>query len=296
MRDGDRWDSLRNLTVAQVASTVGLTPGRSGLGPCPACNAERRSSSDRRPPVGLRPDGQGWRCFTCDVSGDALDIAAWVREGARLKDLDHDGKARVCEALGGLPHAVMATPPRTSPTVRKSALAPEARALWAASDAVGERPKASQWFQSRGLDPAAIDERDIARVLPESRPTPPWARCGGWRWEKQWPVIAPSFDPAGALASLRARAITPSPPKGRKSVAPTGPGTAAGMVLACRLAEEMLRTGAIPSEWPATAPFTLIVVEGEVDFWTWGTRWPVGSERAAVVGIWSGSLDRKSVV
>lgn len=82
-------DEVKQADVSAVAAALGLQSTRgNAVKPCPACNAEQRGSADRRGPVGLRPDGTGWRCFRCDASGDAPELASYKLHGCSLRDLD----------------------------------------------------------------------------------------------------------------------------------------------------------------------------------------------------------------
>ena len=74
--------------LSDVAAALGLEVRRGRCGPCPACNAG--PGSDHRQPIGFRPDGAGWRCFHCNVSGDAVDLAAWKLHGTPARELRGD--------------------------------------------------------------------------------------------------------------------------------------------------------------------------------------------------------------
>lgn len=86
------------MPLIDIASALGIEAkhGRS-LAPCPGCNADVRgySSGDRRGPIGLTADTQGWRCHRCDAAGDAIDLVAYSVGQARLGDLDDADKRRV---------------------------------------------------------------------------------------------------------------------------------------------------------------------------------------------------------
>jgi KaiC/GvpD/RAD55 family RecA-like ATPase len=97
-------DIKARATVAQAAQAVGLRATRgAGLTPCPACNAEHRGSDDKRGPVGSRTDGQGWKCFRCDASGDVIDMLALAWGGGRLRELAPEQRTQLrerCSAQG----------------------------------------------------------------------------------------------------------------------------------------------------------------------------------------------------
>ena len=108
-------DKVRGIKLPDVASELGMVvKGRRALSPCPACQAEIRgySSRDRRGPVGLTANANGWRCHRCSAGGDALDLVAYQIGGHCMADLDAHGKAQVrafyaarqwCAPLGGSP-------------------------------------------------------------------------------------------------------------------------------------------------------------------------------------------------
>ena len=91
-------------TVAQAAQAINLRVTRgSGLTPCPSCKAEQRGTDDRRGPLGARTDGQGWRCFRCDASGDVPDLLALGWLGGRLRELSPEQRTQLrerCAAQG----------------------------------------------------------------------------------------------------------------------------------------------------------------------------------------------------
>lgn len=68
--------------LADVAARGGLVLGRNGAGPCPLCNAERRGSADKRPPLAFfrgRDGVERWTCHACDTGGDAVSLLAAIR-------------------------------------------------------------------------------------------------------------------------------------------------------------------------------------------------------------------------
>lgn len=69
------------MHVGDLAARLGLRVEGRGVRPCPACGAEQRGERDRRPPVLLRTDGRGWRCYACDASGDGVGLVAIVATG-----------------------------------------------------------------------------------------------------------------------------------------------------------------------------------------------------------------------
>ena len=84
-------DEVKQRDVLEVAAALGMKRGRArSLSPCPGCNAEQRGSSDRRGPIGVRPDGAGWRCFRCDRAGDGPDLVSYAVHGSPLRTINRD--------------------------------------------------------------------------------------------------------------------------------------------------------------------------------------------------------------
>jgi hypothetical protein len=84
------------------------------------------------------------------------------------------------------------------------------------------------------------------------------------------------------------------PPARLKAAAVRG-APAAGAVLACPLARQVLADG-VPAWWPVGVPLRVVVVEGEPDFLTWAQLAGESDPTApAVIGVWSGSVTRALV-
>lgn len=81
----------REITVTQVAASLGLKSRLRAMGPCPACTADRRSRSDGRPPIGLNGRADGWECHACGAKGDAVELACLGVIGSGSNDLDTEG-------------------------------------------------------------------------------------------------------------------------------------------------------------------------------------------------------------
>ena len=86
-------DDLKTTPVYEVATThLGMQGGRlRTMGPCPACNAERRGTGDPRLPLGSGRDGHGWQCHACNAKGDVVELIAMVtlqRSSAQLQGTD----------------------------------------------------------------------------------------------------------------------------------------------------------------------------------------------------------------
>jgi hypothetical protein len=315
-------DAAKTVPVEQVAPALGRDVRRRSFGPCPACNADRRGGSDRRHPCGY---GEGWACFPCGAKGDALDLAALVLGGARLRDLTPEGKAEVrawyaaqgwCDPDPGASGAPVAVPRRV-PVVKVEPppeYPPEAEvaALWAACgplDTASIRDPAVPWLEERrGLDCRALGALDLARLLPldpEAYPWPswiPWLGMDRSEWLRVYRLAVPMYDHRGALRALRFRAVThvrePSPeggmrwrdleiPEAKKALAARGT-TTRGLVLADPVGVALLRGELEGAPWDGR----VVVCEGEPDLWTWSTRQRRGKADAstwATLGVVAGS-------
>ena len=187
------------------------------------------------------------------------------------------------------------TPPRPPEPAPPPPRPEGAAEVWAACRPVLDDPEVSTWLRSRGLDPAKVEDRDLARALPEDLDVPGWANFRGHPWTAGWRCVLPAYSSTGRLESLRARWCREgTPPTGnardKESAAGAGAGSATGLVLADALGRELLRTGARPSWWPEVEPLRVVVAEGAPDFLTWAVRWSEAALYApAVLGLWAGS-------
>jgi len=181
-----------------------------------------------------------------------------------------------------VPGQVEDAPPRPPPA--------EVADLWYASDPVDCDDEVAAWLNTRGLDPALIADRDLARAVRRGSALPRWARCCGRSWGSRYRLIMPAWDELGRLSSLRARFVG-EPPAGlpKAAAAACGPGSAKGLVLADGGAQQMLAAGVAPSWWPLQGPFRLVIAEGETDFLTLATRWSSQTDSPTVMGIWAGA-------
>lgn len=229
-------------TLADVAARGGLVLGRNGAGPCPLCNAERRGSADKRPPLAFfrgRDGDERWTCHACHAGGDAVSLLAAIR----WREVPGRGDPRwpsLFEELRG-PVASRPSPngPAAPPTRRAepSPLPPrpflpsaEVGALWAACaplDVVAEdretersRRAAVAWLErARGLPAGLVAAADMARVLPAVHPWPWWVpgfvrevrADGPAAGVRPYALAVPVFDAAGELRALRYRAVSPLP-------------------------------------------------------------------------------------
>jgi hypothetical protein len=276
----DLFEVMRGTDVVDIAPRLGLTADPRGIRPCPSCGAERRGNSnpDRRPPIGLTRDGQGWRCHRCGAGGDALALMAIVLTGTT--NPDRAGWMMVRRALeaGGLlePGRQSGRPAATDRPSRP----PRGQIgdLWNRGGPVHEW-RVAEWLRARGIDPWIVADRDLARTLPDGR-LPNWACMGGADWRQSLHLcLLPMYDHHGELESVHARSIQPETT--RKGVFPLGH-QVGGLVMADDAARLMLASGELAGP--------LWIVEGAPDFLTLASAWGDAADPApAVIAIVSGS-------
>lgn len=253
---------------------------------CPAHLDQTPSCSVRRAADGTLSAA----CFACGWTGDALTLVAL----ARGLDLRSDFPAVVAAAAAvaqGIVPLDAPGPARGPGPALAYPPTPSVAALWHASmppDRVDS--SAGAYLAGRSIDPDMVALYDLARELPTNAPCPPWARVRGRTWsEGGYRLVVPMVDHTGELRSLRAWRIdgdTEHDQAGErpKRVAPAGHLTA-GLVMACPLAQQMLRTGAAPDYFKGR-PLDVVVVEGEPDFLTWAARVSDSADRPpAVLGV-----------
>lgn len=315
--DWYRAEVLPRLTVDMVfGDDVQWTRAGAWLArPCPLHNGERDSFH-------VHPETLAWKCHSaCQASGDAVhfikrrdrvDFPDAVRRLAALVGLElpgyvHDARtsratratARVTRAIA--PRLAAArpakgpnssrTPPRPPPSRPP---AEEVAALWASAVPVTADPEAAAYLASRAIDPARVEDQQLARVLPpadcrrKTSALPRWARFSGRSWaESGHRLVLPLYGAIGRLESLRARLVRPARGKELKALAATRY-QVAGLVLAEVLARRLLAGDADAVELVRHAG--LWIAEGEIDFLTLATAWSDADEDApAVLGLVSGA-------
>lgn len=301
MTGPDRAAQVRAYPVAEVATALGLEVRGRGrlvsLSPCPACGDDVRGHTrpDRRGPVGLTPDGHGWRCHRCREGGDAVTLAAWfvTSSGAPRGDRFLDVLATcaghgLCDPLPGrtTPKVARRPPPPPRPVLPpQRPPVDELAALWRACLPVTADAEVSAWLTSRGLDPQAVADRELAYALPPGASLPAWARIHGRAWaEAGYRCALPLYGSSGAAESVRGRAVDAEAHP--KTANPAGL-QIAGTVLADPLARSML-AGDVDSR-ELVARVGLVVAEGDPDFLTWATaRGEADEDAPAVVGLVEG--------
>ena len=163
--NGEDWIArVRGFGVAEVAELLGLTVERGSIRPCPVCGAETRGSTDKRGPVGPRPDGIGWHCHRCHAKGDAVALVA-ARVLRKTKPEGPDDWAAVrawcasaglCEArtAGAAPRVALRPLPAPRPPAPPVRVPPaELLALWDGATApVSTVPEVAAFLARRKLD------------------------------------------------------------------------------------------------------------------------------------------------
>ncbi len=329
MTIGRSWfEDARAVSVAAVAGALGLTVHRNALAPCPACNTERRGSTDRRPPVGMRGDGNGWRCHACGASGDGIALASLVLVGeAGALSGPQWGEVRAWYASQGwcdpdpradaaaVPRPVRRPPPKPAPAPAVERPDPgEVAALWDAAVPVVDDERVARWLLARGFEPATVAGLDLARALPAGLPCPAWARFQGRSWAAGGrSLVFPCYGPRGELVGLRARWTGAEwsgerweelpAPDGAKEISPRGPGALRGTVYACPVGRWLLSRGPEARRGDRPDPDApdlrwdgrVLVVEGGPAWLRYAggrDRLKVGTDAGwtfAVLGVWSGA-------
>jgi hypothetical protein len=283
------------LFVAEHAQ-FDVSIAKNWIAPCPACGACTRhtKSNDQRGAVGSRPDGQGWKCFQCEASGDAVDLIAYAVGGTRFRNLNTSHKVEVrarCEAL----HRELAKANRDTCT-RAASAAPRARPyppladiqeVWDGAVPVVAVPEVADALQERRISPNDVAERDLARALTRvGRQLPDWARHGTHSWRNSGHLwVSQLFDAEGRFRSLIARSVHLPVLHGPKSLAPAG-FARTGLILACPEVRRYLET----ADSAFASDFKLVVCEGEKKWLQHvlaaGGQTPA---RVGVIGIENGS-------
>ena len=232
-----------------------------------------------------------WNCHGCGESGDALTLVAKAH-GLTMRGDDFRQVLIVAAEMGGLHGLVreleggeapaerpgqVARPAVTPGPVRDYPPIGEVVAMLGQTTDVADDPEVAAWLVGRGLSPDAVDGIEGVRAIPKTATLPRFATYRGRAWtETGHRLTFVMRDADGAIRSLRAGRVTggDSP----KRLPPAGH-RASGLVMACSLALAMLRGTYVPDR--------VLILEGEPDFLTWGTRTRMAPR--ARLGIMSGS-------
>ena len=246
--------------------------------------------SERTPSCSVKLASDGTiaaHCFGCGVGGDVLSLVAAARGLDTRRDF-----ARVVEIAADLaggsldgyrPPVRRAVPePRLPPPVESVG------ALWSASKPVTDDPDLARQLLGRCLDPAIIEDLDLARCLPSSGTLPKWARSGSqtW-WESGHRLLFPLWNAEGSLCSVHARVVESGQTERAKGLFPASH-SAKGLFLADSFALLLIRSG-VPKWWRQSKAPKIIITEGPIDFLTVATQFGCSEYAPAVLGVVSGS-------
>lgn len=283
-----RWiEDAASVDIVEVVASLGVTLTRSGnslVGLCPL-HLEKTGSFNVTHDKGL------WYCHgACQCGGDGPDLVARYLYQRPVKDCDRDQRSRIRAwyadhgyireessqpaSQRSVALAVQERPERPRlQVVRVTPPADELAAVWRLSRSVLEDDDAMAWLEGRGLCPEDVAQRGLARVLPPLPPRgsseppielPEWARY----WQRYHRVLIPLRSTAGAMVSIRARALLAEAAR-KKALNPTG-FSVAGLVL-----DAGERTAQL-----------VVIAEGEPDWLSWACR--ADLETTRVLGISSG--------
>ena len=246
--------------------------------------------SERTPSCSVKLASDGTiaaHCFGCGVGGDVLSLVAAARGLDTRRDF-----ARVVELAADLAGGSL---DGYRPPVRRAVPAPRlpppvvsVGALWAASKPVTDDADLARQLLGRCLDPAIIEDLDLARCLPQSGTIPKWAQSGSlsW-WESGHRLLLPLWNVEGSLCSVHARLVEKVDGDRAKGLFPSGH-TAKGLFLADSFARLLITEG-IPKWWRQNEPPSVIITEGAPDFLTVATHYGCSEYAPAALGVVSGS-------
>lgn len=243
------------------------------------------------------------KCFACDAGGDALTLISQVRGLALSGPGFVDTLAEAAEIAGsiiladeirgGRERVAIARPePARVRVFEDEAEYPpidDVKSLWRNAEGISLHQKIASILLSRQIDPGAVEDAGVMRVLADCATVPRWASFRGVPWTKTHRGVIPTFDSCGDMRSVRAWRTSGDGPK---RLPPAGH-KAAGLVLANREAVAMLRG--------KSAPKVVYVVEGEPDFLIATTDLrPSGAVFGVGSGAWTPAfakaIDRRSRV
>jgi hypothetical protein len=297
MPDRLNTDAIRRAICNPTAlvAALGLEEGaiRQAHGITIRCpwHAERTASCS----ITLGPDGTiRVHCFGCGISGDAFHLIAQVYGLDVQRDFPKVLK-RAAEIAGLGPNVGSAS--RTAHPLRPTASPPSPRMypprdevveLLAACTAVCDDLPLHRDLETRGIDPATVTDRDLARALSGTARLPPWARSRGGTWaETGHRLIVPLYDASGQIVTVRARRLLG---EDRPKALPPAGYRHDGAVMADPLARLLL--AGQPVDWWTRR--RVLIAEGEPDWLTMATHYGDDESTPAVLGVvassWSAEI------
>lgn len=245
--------------------------------------------SDSRPSCSIRVGSDGTlavNCFGCDFRGDVFTLIAAVRGLTIPQDFPQVVKYARMLCGGDLSAPLPSRQRRPAPPDRRPPPPAEVRELWALCSPIAADPDLARQLQARAIDPKVIDDRDLARALPNSGPLPRWARGESRSWREKHRCILRLWNVAGEMVSAHARAIEGTA-EATKGLLPAGH-SARGLFLADAFALTLLKQG-IPTWWRQPDPPRILIAEGGIDFLTVASSFDDSESNPAVLGILAGS-------
>ena len=211
------FDNINIAGMAEVCQKLGISSGRlRSYGPCPSCNAEKRSSSDRRLPLGTTPNGCGWHCHKCKFSGNLSDLVCLKLQGAVWSELGEEQRKSVIrwavdngyedakrsnagkrvvsagQTIGTKPKQEQTTPVATTGPMRWE---PE---IWRTHKAALQSPAGKDVLDY------LIDQRKLPRDVIQDADLG-YLNAHGQDW-----LVIPLKDQQGTVVNLRFRSVPPA--------------------------------------------------------------------------------------
>lgn len=254
-----------------------MTKGGEYAGACPWCGGDDRFLV--WPEKSSEKGGEFW-CRQCEKGGDGIEFLK-LYKGLSYRAACRELGVAVCSyapgpqrRLRGELHAAP-LPPNRPPANEVADLWEACLSVDAAVDTATWNHDPLQWIQARKLDSEAIAAGNLARMIPDGIPLPPWAVFG-----RPWPIagyrlVVRAWNARGGCESLHARYTQPGQSE-TKAVWPKG-FDGRGLVMANNPAVELLQGQGGPGQ--------VVIVEGIPDWLTCAVAWPL----LPVFGITAGS-------
>lgn len=230
----------KQASMVDVASEIGISLGKSqSLTPCPACGSITRGSTDKRGPIGMNASREGWKCHSCEASGDVVDLVSFHIVGRRLKDCQTASQHKVVtwfKSAGLVKDSEMPTETKTKATKNRPPRG-QVHQLWLNTQPVSEAEMVVEFLSSRHFDVDLVEGIGFVRATRKGADMPAW-----WPkvWAKTYRLITPAYDADGNFVSLHARAVC-EPGKGYgKTRWPKGH-ESGGLFMANRLGVKLLK-------------------------------------------------------
>jgi hypothetical protein len=265
-------EQSRAAPVKEVAAELGIRkPARGGLGPCPMCDAEQRSSSDKRGPIVV--SDRGWQCIACNITGDTVNMVSFHKFKKSLKECGRDqcdevrtwfsDRGWAQRSVTGEPTSQRGAPvPPAQQQKDEEPVEPERipeaeiRALWSTTMSVADVEEVRAFIQSRGWDCKDVVALGFVRST-AGEDVVNWPAWWPPTRAKSWRLMVPAFNAAGKLCSVHARSVSLDMPKGLpKTLWPKG-FSSSGLIMADKEGLSLLRRSAKMD--------ALIVCEGITD-------------------------------